>query len=144
MTAAPKTLKSRKTPNAAVIAGAATGSRTLVYPVEAKHSTVLGYGATSQAGKPLWAALVWAGARKDGGAHMMNPTGGEYLHVRVKPLTDGCWYRVRCSHYIGNRWRGGVVENVEVKQKRGKWHWRVTVSSNDQAQARRTGGVDCK
>jgi hypothetical protein len=101
-----------------------------VYPVEANHSTVLGYGATSKAGKPMWAALVWAGARKDGGAHMMNPTGGEYLHVRVKPLTDGCWYRVRCSHSRGNRWRGGVVENVEVKQKRGKWHWHVTVSSN--------------
>lgn len=109
---------------------AAHGSRTFVYAVEAKHSTVLGYGATSQVGKKLWASLVWAGARKDGGSHMMNPTGGEYLHVRVKPLADGCWYRVRCAHYIGNRWRGGVVQNVQLKQKRGKWHWRVTVSSN--------------
>jgi hypothetical protein len=45
---------------------AAHGSRTFVYPVEAKHSTVLGYGATSQMGKKLWASLVWAGVLAGG------------------------------------------------------------------------------
>jgi len=110
----------------------AHGSRTYVYPVEAKHSTVLGYGTQSQMGKKLWATLHWPGAWKDGGAHLLNPTGGDYLHVKVKPLADGCWYRVRCAHYVGNRWRGGTVQKVEVIKQRNKWHWRVTVSSNDE------------
>ena len=71
--------------------------------------------------------------------HIFNPAGVMYLHVRVKydadedgprpcPLKDRRWYHVRCRHEIGSKWRGGIVKDVNVVKRRGKWFWGVTVS----------------
>ncbi|MEE8427058.1 MAG: hypothetical protein V3S15_07205 [Woeseiaceae bacterium] len=103
------------------------------YPVDVKHSTVLGYTATSNNGRRLWDELDWRGVRTDGGTHFMNPAGGEYLHVRVKPegkherlVKDRRWYRVRCRHEIGTKWRRGIVRDVEVIKRGQWWYWLVT------------------
>ena len=102
------------------------------YPVDAKHSTVLGYETTSKVGRHLWDELDWRGAWQYGGQHFMNPAGGEYLEVRVKPegkyerlLLDRRWYRVRCRHEIGTVWRGATVTNVTVVKRKGHWFWIV-------------------
>ena len=100
------------------------------YPVDVKHSTVLGYTVTSKNGRRLWDELDWRGVRDDGGTHFMNPCGGEYLHVRVKPeakyerlLKERRWYRVRCRHEIGTKWRGGIVTDVKVAKRKGQFYW---------------------
>lgn len=70
---------------------------------------------------------------------MMNPLDGEYLHVACKwdRIMDGPgkptkksrrWYRVRCKHHIGSKWRGGVVTEVRVRKHRGLWEWVVSVA----------------
>ena len=111
-------------------------TRIYVYPVNARHSTVLGYTATSAFGKSLWDELDWRGVYQDGGTHLFNLAGGEYLHVRVKydaeqdgrSLKHRRWYRVRCVHEIGTKWRGGIVQGVQVEQRARQWFWIVAVN----------------
>ena len=113
--------------------------RTYEYPVNERHSTVLGYTVTSQHGQHLWNELDWRGVRVDGGRHILNPCGGVYLHVRVKYDADQDGpqpallkhrrqYRVRCTHAVGWPWRGGTVTDVKVKKRARKWFWLVTVT----------------
>lgn len=114
-----------------------TQNKIYEYPVNASHSTVLGYATTSIAGKGLWDELDWRGVREDGGSHIFNPAGGGYLHVRVMPekyerlLCERRWYRVRCCHRIGSKWRGGVVADVRVKKRGKKWIWIVDVEQSE-------------
>ena len=114
-------------------------NRTFEYPVNSLHSTVLGYTATSQYGKQLWGELDWRGVSQDGGTHIFNPAGGEYLHVRVKydcdqdgpqpcPVSNRRFYRVRCTHEIGTKRRGGIVQNVKVIKRSRHWFWIVDVA----------------
>jgi len=89
----------------------------------------------------MWAELDWRKTRKDGGRHLMNPQGGEYLHVRCKPSKamdgggyipayDRRWYRVRCAHEIGSKWRNGIVADVRLELSAHGWEWVITVSEN--------------
>lgn len=113
-----------------------------LYAVDAAHSTVLGYTVVSKAGRHYWQELDWRGVRQDGGQHLFNPAGGEYLHVRCKhdsdmdgsdrSLANRRWYRVRCRHEIGTKWRGGIIADVKVKKlPRGQWQWVVIVEKGD-------------
>lgn len=97
--------------------------------------------ATSKTGAIYWAELDWKATRKDGGQHMMNPAGGDYLHVRCKysrdmdgprpcPLDHRRWYRVRCAIAIGCRWRGSVVTAVNLRREKRAWVWEVISSVN--------------
>lgn len=125
------------------------GSRLYEYPVTCKNSTVLGYGVRNRYHPKLWAELDWRKSYRDrSGVHILNVAGGEYLHVRCLPSKDmdgpgyipvreRRWYRVRCWLYAGRKWRGGIVSDVKVNRKSGRWVWAVTVSANDQGQARR-------
>lgn len=112
--------------------------RNFEYPVNERHSSVLGYSATSQFGGKCWEELDWRGAWKDGGQHFLNPAGGEYLHVRVQYDRDQdgprpCkvsrrrWYRVRCWHEVGTNWRGGIVSDIKVVKRCRQWVWIVSV-----------------
>lgn len=106
--------------------------------VSPEHSSVLGYGAWAAYGRELWDTLDWRAVRTDGGRHMLNPDGGDYLHVRVKAedwyewwrLAGRRWYRVRCRYRIGLRWRGGVVTDVRVAKEGKKWYWFVDVDDD--------------
>ena len=100
------------------------------YPVDAKHSTVLGHAGDSKVGRQLWGELDFRHVQTDGGVNFFNPTGGEYLHVRCKydPRQDepeNRWYRVRCKHYVGSKWRGGIVVNVLLRADGDGWKWVV-------------------
>ena len=118
-------------------------TRAFEYPINERHSSVLGYWAMSQFGKRCWGELDWRGVRIDGGTHFFNQAGGAYLHVRVKydrdqdgplpcPVKNRRWYRVRCWHEIGTKWRGGTVNNIKIKQESGQWIWVVTVMVENQ------------
>ena len=115
---------------------ASLGYRCFEYLVDHRHSTVLGYTATSRCGGHFWQELDWRGVRTDGGQHLFNPCGGEYLHVRVKydreldywSLADRRWYRVRCRHEIGTSWRGGIVRDIKVFKRGRQWFWQVCVA----------------
>ena len=98
------------------------------YPVNALHSTVLGYSPLTKYGRSFWDALDWEHVQVDSGKHAFNPAGGYYLHVSAK-LAEGdiVYYRVRCAHEIGTSWRRGVVKNVGLAMTRGEWEWVVTV-----------------
>lgn len=108
------------------------------YPVSDRNSTVLGYGALSRYGARLWRELDWRAAYKDGGVHILNPCGGAYLHVRCrwsrdmdgpsKRLKDRRWYRVRCRHAIGRKFRGLVIKSVDVALKNGRWFWLLSAT----------------
>ena len=124
--------------NAAKQKQARTYLHTYSYPVNERHSSVLGYSATSQSGKRLWDELDWRGVREDGGTHIFNPVGGEYLHVRVKydrdwdgplpcPVEKRRSYRVRCWHEVGTDWRDGIVFDVKVEKQSRLWVWIVIV-----------------
>ena len=115
--------------------------KTYEYPINENHSTVLGYTATSKFGRKLWDELDWRGVRQDGGQHFMNQSGGEYLHVRCKynpdqdgrkpvPLSHRRWYRVRCRHEIGTKWRAGHVADVKVKKSGKRWLWSIIVAES--------------
>lgn len=120
--------------------------RVYEYPVNALHSTVLGYATSSKGGKQLWAELDWRGVFKDGGI-----PDWQYLHVRCYynrdqdgpppvPLRYRREYRVRCLHYPGTRWRRGIVTAVEVVKRRGKWFWIVTTSKKPTPASERSAG----
>ena len=124
-------------------------TRTFFYPVNERHSSVFGYSATSKFGKRCWDSLDWRAMRRDGGTHIFNTVGGEYLHVRVKydqdqdgplpcPVSHRRWYRVRCWHEIGTAWRNGVVSDVKLEKRSGYsrqrkclWLWVVVVENGD-------------
>lgn len=106
-------------------------------PVTADTSTVLGYGHRSEYGAKLWSELDWRLAWRDGGQHLFNPLGGQYLHVRVKwdrkedgPRKILKWsrfYRVRCRYYIGGKFRRREVADVTVEKRGKRWAWIVRV-----------------
>jgi len=106
--------------------------RTYEYPVNERHSTVLGYPAKTS-GRGFWSELIWDDeVRTDGGQHFLNPCGGEYLHVKAADPGedwDGVWFRVRCVHEIGSKWRGGVVSGVRVERRHHGWFWIVEVTN---------------
>lgn len=109
----------------------------VLMPVDSAASEVLGYRRTSGGGRSLWRELDWSRWYVDGpAAHIFNPAGGLYLHVRVKysPAEDGPtpprnpdhvrWYRVRCF-YAGRKLRGLVATTVGIAAKDGALHWIV-------------------
>lgn len=105
------------------------------YNVDQNHSTVLGYSATSKHGAMLWSRLDWSAlVRVDSGVHILNPRGGQYLHVHCKEteytFSDEI-YRVRCLHEIGTKWRIGTVKDVKVEYvSYVGWQWIVEVEKD--------------
>jgi hypothetical protein len=93
-----------------------------------RHSSVLGYHA-STTGKELWKKIDLANWWSDGTADWT------YLHVPCRKDTeegrDGCVYRVRCWHSVGEKYRGREVYDVGLGLRDGRLHWIIRTKGKE-------------
>jgi hypothetical protein len=89
-----------------------------------RHTSVLGYRASTKQGAYLWGELDWSEWWIDG-------VECNYLHVACRKDcdNDGCVYRVRCF-YAGGKYRGREVQSVSIGTRGGKLHWIVRCKAN--------------